>query len=77
MRQVKDHVSPGFAMRVPTICVLLSTLFQERVSYFTVYMLLLQNTTITKHNMRINVLKPSGWTKSKKLEVDEGILNSI
>ncbi len=41
MQQVKDHVCPGLARRVPTICVLLSTLFQERVSYFTVYMLLL------------------------------------
>jgi hypothetical protein len=77
MRQVKDHVCPGFAMRVPTICVLLSTLFQERISYFTVYMLLLQNTTITKHNMRINILKPSGLAKSQKLEVDKAILNSI
>ncbi len=77
MRQVKDHVCPGFAMRVPTICVLLSTFFQKLVSYFPVYMLLLQNTTITKHNMRINILKPGGLAKSKNLEMDKAILNSI
>jgi hypothetical protein len=29
------------ARRIPTICVLLSALFQKCVSYFTVYMLLL------------------------------------
>jgi hypothetical protein len=34
------------------------------------------NTTITKHNMRINILKPSGLAKSQ-LEVDKTILNSI
>jgi hypothetical protein len=41
MWQVKDHVSPSFALRIPTVCVLLSTLFQKRVSYFTVDVLLL------------------------------------
>jgi hypothetical protein len=38
---VKDHVRPVLPRRIPTICVLLSAFFQERVSYFTVYMLLL------------------------------------
>ncbi len=52
MRQVKDHVCPGLARRVPTICVLLIALFQERVGYFTVYMLLLQDTTITEQNKK-------------------------
>ncbi len=52
MRQVKDHVCPSLARRVPSISVLLGALFQERVSNFTIYMLLLQNTTIIKHNMR-------------------------
>jgi hypothetical protein len=48
-----------------------------RVSYFTVYMVLLQNVTITKHNMRINILEPGVLAKSKKLVVDKAILNSI
>jgi hypothetical protein len=39
-------VGPGLARSVPTICVLFSTLFQERVSNFAVHMLLLQNATI-------------------------------
>ncbi len=30
MWQVKDHVSPRFSLRIPTVCVLLSTLFQKR-----------------------------------------------
>jgi hypothetical protein len=74
MLQVKDHVCPGFDMCVPSICVLLSTLFQERVSYFTIYMMLLQKTT---SNMRINILKTSDLAKSKKLEVGKVILNNI
>jgi hypothetical protein len=35
---------------------LLSALFQERVSYFTVSMLLLQDATISEQDMRIGVL---------------------
>ena len=77
MRQVKDHVCPSLARRVPTVSVLLGTLFQERVSNFTVYMLLLQNTTIIKHNMRINILESGGLTESDKLVVYKAILNSI
>jgi hypothetical protein len=46
MRQVKDHVCPGLAIRVPAVSVLLGALFQERVSNFTIYMLLLQNAKI-------------------------------
>jgi hypothetical protein len=38
---VQHHVCPFFPRRVPTICMLFSTLFQERVSYFAVYVLLL------------------------------------
>ncbi len=67
----------AFAIRVPTISILLRTPFQERVIYFTVYILLLQNITITKNNMQINILKLSGLAKSQKLEVDKTILNSI
>jgi hypothetical protein len=36
MRQVEDHVCPGRTRRVPTICVLLGTLLQERVSNFAI-----------------------------------------
>ena len=75
--QVNTHVCPCFARRVPTICVLFSTLFQERVSYFAVYVLLLQHTAIRKHNMWINVLKPGSLAKAKKLVVNKAILNSI
>jgi len=77
MRQVKDHVCSGLARRVPTICVLLIALFQERVGYFTVYMLLLQDTTITKQNMRIDVLESSGLAKPEELIVDKAVLNSV
>jgi hypothetical protein len=57
MRQVKDHVCPGLARRVPAVSVLLGALFQERFSYFTVYMLLLQDATISEQDMRIGVLE--------------------
>ena len=77
MRHVKDHVCPGPARRVPAISVLLGALFQERVSNFTVYMLLLQNTTIIKHNMRINILESGGLAKSEKLVLNKAILNSL
>ena len=46
---------PGLKKCVPTICVFLSVLFQERVNNFTVYMFLFQDGTITKPNMRINL----------------------
>jgi hypothetical protein len=59
MRQVEDHVFPGLATRVPTISVLLSTPFQERVSNFAVYILLLQDATIMEQDMRIGVLESS------------------
>jgi len=77
MRQVKDHVCPGLARRVPAVSVLLGALFQERVSNFTIYMLLLQNTTIIKHHMRIDILESGGLAKSKQLKMDKSILNSI
>jgi hypothetical protein len=63
---VEDHVCPGLARRVPTICVLLSTLFQERISNFAVYMLLLQNATITEQNMRVSILESSGLAKPEE-----------
>ncbi len=77
MRQVKAHACPSLARRVPTASVLLVALFQERVSNFTVYMLLLQNTTIIQHNMRIKKLESGGLAKSENLVVQKAILNSI
>ncbi len=78
---------PGLARRVPAVSVLLGALSQERVSNFTVYMLLLQNATIFKHNMRIYtiikhnmricILESGGLAKSNKLVVYKTILNSI
>ncbi len=63
--------------RVPTICVLFGALFQERVNNFTVYMVLLQNATITEQNMRIIILESSGLAKPEELIVDKTILNSV
>jgi hypothetical protein len=77
MRQVKDHVCTGLARRVQGVRVLIGALFQKRVSNFTVYMLLLQNTTIIEHNMRINILESGGLAKSEKLVTNKAILNSI
>ncbi len=45
--------------------------------YFTVYMLLLQDTTISEQDMRIGVLESSILAKPKQLIVDEAVLNSI
>jgi hypothetical protein len=77
MRQVEDHVCPVLTRRVPTICVLLSALFQERISYFTVYMLLLQDTTIAKQNMRIKILESSGLSKPDELIMYKAVLYII
>jgi hypothetical protein len=56
---------------------LLCALFQERVSYFTVYMLLLQDATISEQDMRIGVLESSSLAKPNQLIVDKAVLNSI
>ena len=77
MRQVEDHVRPGLTRRVATICVLLSSFFQECVSNFAINVLLLQNTTITKQNMRVNILEAGGLTKPEKLIMYKTILNSV
>jgi hypothetical protein len=77
MRQMKDHVCPGLARGVPTICVLLSALVQERVSYFTVCMPLLQNATITEQNMRVSILESSGLAKPEKRIMNKAVLNSV
>ena len=77
MRHVKDHVCPGLARRIPTVCMLLIAPFQERVSYLTVYMLLLQDATISEQDMRINVLEASSLAKPSQLIVYKAVLNSI
>ena len=46
---------------------LLSSLFQERVSNFAINVLLLQNATITEQNMRVNILESSGLAKPEEL----------
>ncbi len=77
MWQMEDHVDPGLARRVPTICVLFGILFQEHVSNFAVHMLLLQNATITSQNMRIKILEEGVLTKSEKLIMYKTILNRV
>jgi hypothetical protein len=77
MRQVEDHVCPGLASRVPTICVLLSTRFQERVSDFAIDTLLLLNATITEQNVRVSILESSGLAKPEELIMNEAVLNSV
>jgi hypothetical protein len=59
-RKVEDHVCPALTRRVPTICVLLSTPFQESISNFATNMLFLQNATIMDQNMIVNILESSG-----------------
>ena len=77
MRQVEDHVRPGLTRRVPTICVLFSSLFQERVSNFAINVLLLQNATITEQNVAINILESGGLAKPEELIMDKAVLNSV
>jgi hypothetical protein len=67
IRQVEDHVSQDLTSSVPTICVLLSTPFQECISNFGVYRLLLENTTITEKNMRVSLLESSVLGKPEEM----------
>ena len=75
--QVKNHVLLGLPRRVPTVSVLFGALFQECVRNFTFYILLLQNTTIIKNNIRLNILESGVLTESDKLVVYKSILNNI
>ena len=75
MRQVEDHVCQGLTRRVPTICVLLSTLFQERISNFAICCC--RVATITEQNMRINILESSGLAKPEELIMYKAVLNSV
>jgi hypothetical protein len=45
---VEDHVRPGLAIGIPAICMVLNSLFQERVSDFAINVLLLQSASITE-----------------------------
>ena len=77
MRQVEDHVRPGLTRRVPTIFVLLSSPFQERVSNFAINVLLLQNATITEQNVANKILESGGLAKPEELIMDKAVLNSV
>jgi hypothetical protein len=77
MRKVEDHVCPGLTRRVLTISVLLSSLFQARVSNFAIYILMMQDATITEQNMRINILKSSGLAKPEDLIMYKAVLNNV
>ena len=77
MSQVEDHVQPNLTRRVPTICMLISSFFQECVSNFVINVLLLQNTTITDQNMRVNIFQTGDLTKPQKLIMYKTILNSV
>jgi hypothetical protein len=70
-------VRPDLARRVPTICVLLSSLFQERVSNFAINVLLLENATITEQNMRVNILESGGLAKPEELIMYKAVLNNV
>jgi hypothetical protein len=51
--------------------VLLSTLFQERISNFAIYMLLLENTTITEQSMSVIISESIGLAKPDELIMDK------
>ena len=77
MRQVEDHVCPDLTRCVPTICVFLSSFFQERVSNFAINVLMLQNAMITEQNVRVNILESGGLAKPEKMIMYKTILNRI
>jgi len=70
-------VCPDLLRNVSTVFLFLSALFQERVRYSTVYMLLLQNATISEEDIRIGVLESSSLAKLNHLVMDKAVLNSI
>ena len=49
----------------------------HRVSYFKVYMLLLQDATITEQDMRIDILESSNLAKPEELIVVKSVLNRV
>jgi hypothetical protein len=44
--QVEDRVCPDLSRHIPTVSMVTSVLFQEYVRYFTVYMIMLEDTPI-------------------------------
>ena len=62
---------------IPTVYMFLSGVLQECVNYFTVYMLLLQDTTISDQDMGNSVLETSRLTESKEMIMDQTVLSSI
>ena len=56
---------------------LLSSLFQERVSCYAINLLLLQNASIIEQNVGIKILESGGLAKPEKLIVDKAILNGV
>ncbi len=74
---MEDHVCPGLPSRVPTICVFLSTLFQENVRNFAINMLLMENVTITESNVRVSILQSSGLANPEELIMNKAVLNSV
>ena len=77
MRQVEDHVHPCLTRGVPAICMLLRSLFQERVSNFAINVLLLPKASITEQNMGTKILEAGGLVNPEELIMNEAILNSI
>ena len=59
------YVRPGLTKRVPAICMLLSSPFQERVSYFEIIMLLLQRASIIEENVGIKIQEAGSLAKPK------------
>jgi len=56
---------------------LLSSLFQERVSNFEINVLLLQKASITEQNMGTKILETGGLANPEELIVDKAILNGV
>jgi hypothetical protein len=56
---------------------LLSSLFQERVSNFEINVLLLQKASITEQNMGTKILETGGLANPEELIMIEAILHSI
>ena len=55
MGQVYYYVRPGLTKRVPAICMLLSSPFQEHVSYFEINVLLLLRASIIEETVGIKI----------------------
>jgi hypothetical protein len=61
----------------PTHLWLLSSFLQERVSIFSINVLLLQNSTITEQNVTINILESGDLGKPEELIMYKVVLNNV